>query len=505
MTPVLEPGRNCCRVAHANRFALLIDGSNYYAALVEAITQAQHTVFILGWDLDSRVRLGPGAGPEPLVPPLRDFLPSAAAANPDVNIYILSWSFPLLFANKRDPKLVWGRDPFNHARVHLKFDSTHPPGASHHQKIVVVDDSLGFAGGMDIAGGRWDTPEHLACDGRRAGKDRPYPPYHDVQALVDGDAARVLGEIARDRWRRSTGTTIADDSQQTDIWPDGVTPDLVDVSVGISRTDVKPDGTDPCREVEQLHLDLIDAARDSIYIENQYLTSSTIVAALSRRLQAAEGPEVVMVLPLNNEGWLEEHTIEALRNGSIRQLRQADRFDRLRICYPNVPDLDAAVIGVHSKVLVVDDRLFRVGSSNLTNRSMRLDTECDLTIEATTPAQRTVVTTLRNRLLAEHLGVTRESVDAFLAQDASLVRLVDSRSTASRCLCAIPWEEESAEVIAQSAIVDPSRPITGDVVIEALASSVAASRIKRLLRLALIGVVSAAAAIAIYRQRVSAT
>src|SRR4030095_6437811 len=172
MGSVLEPGRNCCRVARANRFALLVDGSNYYAALEHAITHARQTVVILGWDLDTRARLGPGAGAEPLVPPLRAFPPTVVAANPDLNIYILSWSFPLLFANKRDPKLVWGQDPFKHPRIHLKFDSTHPPGASHHQKIVVVDDSVAFAGGMDIAGGRWDTPEHLACDGRRAGKDR---------------------------------------------------------------------------------------------------------------------------------------------------------------------------------------------------------------------------------------------------------------------------------------------------------------------------------------------
>ncbi len=225
---------------------------------------------------------------------------------------------------------------------------------------------------------------------------------------------------------------------------------------------------------------------------------------MSRRLQAADGPEVVIVLPLNNEGWLEEHTIEALRIGAVRRLRQADRFDRLRICYPNVPDLAGNVIGVHSKILVVDDRLFRVGSSNLTNRSMRLDTECDLTIEATDP-QRMAITALRNRLLAEHLGMTTASVDAFLAQDASLVRLVDSRRTESRCLCAIPCEDESGDLMAQSALIDPAQPITGEVVIEALASSVAESRIKRLLLFALIGVASAAAAILAYRRRVSAT
>src|SRR5688500_11751205 len=175
MERVLNPGRNCCPLATASRFALLVDGSNYYGALAHSIAQARQTVAILGWDLDSRVRLGPGAGPGELLPPIREFLPAIVEANPDRNIYISSWSFPLLFANVRDPKLVWGRDPFKHPRIHLKFDSTHPPGASHHQKIVAIDDCLAFAGGMDIAGGRWDTPEHRANDHRRAAKDEPYP------------------------------------------------------------------------------------------------------------------------------------------------------------------------------------------------------------------------------------------------------------------------------------------------------------------------------------------
>ena len=41
-----------------------------------------------------------------------------------------------------------------------------------------------------------------------------------------------------------------------------------------------------------------------------------------------------------------------------------------------------APIYVHSKVLVVDDRLLRIGSSNINNRSMGFDSECDVAIEA---------------------------------------------------------------------------------------------------------------------------
>ena len=166
--------------------------------------------------------------------------------------------------------------------------------------------------------------------------------------MVDGDAARALGEIARDRWHRSTGTRIADSLPQSDIWPDRVTPDFQDLSVAISRTDarlrepianiassrqVEEDGNGSL-EIEQLHLDLIAAARDHIYIETQYLTNATIVTALCRRLEEAAGPEVVMVLPLKNTGWLEEHTIEGLRSRSIRQLRAADRF---KVCASAIP------------------------------------------------------------------------------------------------------------------------------------------------------------------------
>jgi phospholipase D1/2 len=320
-----------------------------------------------------------------------------------------------------------------------------------------------------------------------------------VQAMVDGDAARALGGIVRDRWYRATRSRISGHCEMTDSWPDRVRPDLADLSVGISRTDVGADGGGDCREIEQLHLDLINAAREYIYIENQYLTSTAIVAALCRRLEAAGGPEMLIVLPFKNSGWLEEHTIEALRSQSIRRLRAADRFQRLRICYPVVPGLDGESVGVHSKILVIDDRLFRVGSSNLTNRSMRLDTECDLTIEATSPSQRGEISRLRNGLLAEHLGMSADAVDQFLSKEASLVRLVDSRRANPRSLRELPFDHRPAALTLERQLVDPSRPLTADVVVEALASSVADQPVKRLLPWILIWVAMTSVVVAIAR------
>jgi phospholipase D1/2 len=166
--------------------------------MAESIRQARKSVAILGWDLDSRVRLFPRL--RRYRPSLQRFFPEVVERNPELEMYILTWSFPVIFANVREPQLVLGRDPFQHPRIHFKFDDTHPPGASHHLKIVVIDDDIAFCGGMDLAGGRWDTPEHRPNDPGREGTTGSYPASHDVQAIVDGDAAKALAEIVRDRW-----------------------------------------------------------------------------------------------------------------------------------------------------------------------------------------------------------------------------------------------------------------------------------------------------------------
>jgi phosphatidylserine/phosphatidylglycerophosphate/cardiolipin synthase-like enzyme len=410
--------------------------------------------------------------PGEATPPLLQFLHDVVSRNPNLHVFILSWKFPMLFANVRDPKLVLGRDPFTHPCIHFKADDVHPPGASHHQKILVIDGKLAFSGGMDLAGGRWDTSEHRENDPRRGGALDPYPPSHDVQAMVDGDAAAALADIVRERWHRATGTSIPVTEPGSDPWPEDVPADMTDASVGIARTDPLI----RCREVERLHLDIIAAARESLYIENQYLTSPLVVDALSRRLQEADGPEVVLVIPLNNHGWVEDHTVEVLRYRRVRRLRAADRFGRLRICYPTVRGLDHdESIVVHSKIMVADNTLFRVGSANLSDRSMRLDTECDLTIEATEERQQAAIARLRNRLLGEHLGLPAEAVMERLAKDRSLIRLIDACSTQSRCLRELPDDGHATQILSD-ALIDPPQPLTPAFVLRTIAASAVRNR-----------------------------
>src|SRR5439155_12993082 len=233
---------------------------------------------------------------------------------------------------------AWRRHP----RLHFRLDGNHPLGASHHQKIVVIDDAIAFVGGFDLAACRWDTPAHRVDDPRRVDPGYVhYPPFHDVQMLVDGDAAAALGTLARERWRRASGVALEPPTSDGGPWPPAVAPDVEDVMVAIARTDPAWQGRAAVHEIELLLLDAIRAARRSIYLETQYLTSPRLGTALAERLTDRDGAEVVIVVPRICPGWLEEATMGPLRARVVRQLHDADRFGRLRIYHPVVPGLSS--------------------------------------------------------------------------------------------------------------------------------------------------------------------
>jgi hypothetical protein len=115
---------------------------------------------------------------------------------------------------------------------------------------------------------------------------------------------------------------------------------------------------------------------------------------------------------------------------------------------------------VHSKVMVVDDVLLRVGSANLNNRSIGLDTECDLAIEAKTPDECRGVERMRNRLLGHHCGVTPAEVSASLARTSSLIESARTLTRNGHRLQ--PVDDSGVEpstVLTLESLADPERPI----------------------------------------------
>ncbi len=448
---------------------MLVDADAYFRAVRSAIRNARHSVFILSWDIDSRTRLVPGGAGDGYPEPLGDFLHAVVAARHGLHVHVLNWDFAMLYALEREWLPVYKLDWRTHRRLEFRMDAKHPIGGSHHQKIVVVDDRIAFVGGLDLTRSRWDTQEHASNEPLRRDSDgKPHAPFHDVQALVDGDAARALGELARMRWKRATGRSLGPAVPGPhDPWPENVASDLTDIDVAISRTEPAFEGSPGVHEVKQLHLDAIAAARRMMFFENQYFTSGMIANALAQRLDEPDGPEVLVVSPKTQSGWLEQATMGVLRARVHRRLQAADRHGRYRMACPYIPGLRDQCLNVHSKVFAIDDTLFSIGSANLSSRSMALDTECNITIEAhgpDAPRIRDAIARLRGRLLAEHLDTTPQAVIEEVRRRQSLHQAVDALSRSERRLCLMEPEivPELDALIPEQALFDPEQPIEPD-------------------------------------------
>jgi uncharacterized membrane protein YdjX (TVP38/TMEM64 family) len=371
------------------------------------------------------------------------------------------------------------------------MDSNYPVGASLHQKIVVVDDAIAFSGGVDLTIRRWDTPEHHAQHTARVDpRGVQYPPFHDAQVLVDGPAAKALAELARERWFRSTGQRIPPTPIDADPWPCEVQPDVVDVNIAIARTEPAHADRPEVREVEALFLDSIAAAQCSIYIENQYLTSRRITDALGARLSEAQGPEVLIVGLAKCTGWLEQKTVGVRRNRFVQRLQACDQFGRLRFVYPVLHGVTPCPIFIHSKICIIDDTFARVGSANLTNRSLGLDTECDLAIDAgENPRIEAAIAHFRNRLLGEHLGVSAARVAEVIAAQGSLLAAVDALRESGRGFVCVEARRlpESESLIPESAIFDPEGPLDPtDILTRALPTEAIQRSHRPMVRLAIV-------------------
>ncbi|ADE14768.1 Phospholipase D [Nitrosococcus halophilus Nc 4] len=467
-SPILKPGNNCWRLEQARRAAFLIDGAAYFKAFRSAIEQAEHSILILGWDIHSQLKLLRDESSDSLPETLADFLNAVVSRRRGLQAYVLCWDFAMIYALEREWLPIYQLGWRTHRRLHFEMDDQHPVGASHHQKVVVIDDTVAFAGGLDLSKWRWDTPEHRPNDERRIDSEgNPYPPFHDVQVVVEGPAAAALGDLARERWYRATGHRPSPPSisNHSIPWPRGVMPDLENISIGIARTEPEFKNYPEVQEVERLYLDAIAAAQHFIYIENQYFTTPQIREALATRLQEPKGPEIVLVLPLKTGGWLEQNTMDVLRGRILKSLHKADKHDRLRVYYPDTPGLRNQCIMVHAKVLVVDDKLVRVGSSNLSNRSMGLDTECDLALEAS--GNHSVAATIaqfRNRLLGEHLDVEPQQVAQTITQEGSLIAAIEKLRGGDRTLKILEAQvpPEVDKLLPETRIIDPEHPIDPD-------------------------------------------
>ena len=157
--------------------------------------------------------------------------------------------------------------------------------------------------------------------------------------------------------------------------------------------------------------------------------------------------------------------MDMLRARLVENLQAADRGGRLRLYYPQLSFNSDTSLMVHAKVMVIDDRLLRVGSSNLSNRSMGFDRECDLAIEADPDSDAgQAIRLLRERLLAEHLGTEVAVVREAMLREQSLIGAIESLRGDERTLHPLDTavDPEIDKLVPESALIDPEQPMDAE-------------------------------------------
>lgn len=174
---------NFAEYTEGNQVTPFLGGKAYFAALLATFKTARKSIYITGWQVNWDAQLAAGTR-------LVDALLEAAQASPDLHVYIMPWKNPAqveTYAAATERVFAamnshLGRPVFHVQRAGSKSGVFF----SHHQKCVIIDESVAFVGGIDLAYGRYDDHYGLKADADgRQGLNR-YNPCIPSVAKADG-------------------------------------------------------------------------------------------------------------------------------------------------------------------------------------------------------------------------------------------------------------------------------------------------------------------------------
>jgi phosphatidylserine/phosphatidylglycerophosphate/cardiolipin synthase-like enzyme len=367
-----------------NELELLVDGANAFPRIAADLARAESSVHIAGWYLSTELALVREGDRVVLL----DLLAELAKR---VEVRVLLWAgAPLPLFEPSRSKVREVRDRLVAAGVRCGLDSRERPMHCHHEKLVLVDDRVAYAGGIDLttfAGDRYDTSEH------------PYRSalgWHDATARVEGP---VVGDLAAHfamRWQEVTGEALPARAPEE---PRGPHELQVVRTIPERIYGAAPRGD---FRILEAYVRALRSAERLIYLESQFLWSPELVAVLADKLAHPPSDEfrLVVVLPAHPQSGG-----DATR-GQLGVLADADEgAGRFLACALYAREqANACPIYVHAKIGIVDDRWLTIGSANLNEHSLFNDTELNLVT-----CDESVARATRERLWAEHLELSAEA------------------------------------------------------------------------------------------------
>ena len=455
------------------------DGVEYYPRLAEALIAAEEEIYIAGWYLSPHVFLSRDGGGIDHNKRLDNVLQRQAFRG--VKVYVLLYAeveaaIPLASANAA----LW-LEGLHHSNIQV-LRHRGPIALTHHQKFVVIDGTVGFVGGLDLTWGRYDTHSHDLFDDERktwVGYDYRNPilkgddhaaqvkspfvdalerseqhrmPWHDVQIRVCGKAAYDIGLNFIQRWNQHLiGMSSSRKKRLTRITPiltkSCVSPEVEvakKLEATLSRNIMSAQVVRSMSEwsgaaATEKHIltsmiGLIQAARHTVYIENQFFISSAygapvvngVGAAIADRINKAAREKqcfrCVLVLQPHGEGSPATDSfiqrVIHFQSTTLRRLakrvkavcgERADEYLQIA-CLRNWGTSSTGVVAsstiyVHSKLLIVDDEVMVIGSANINDRSLMGERDSELALVVDDCGARTgKIRDFRHKLLEEHMG-----------------------------------------------------------------------------------------------------
>lgn len=219
-----------------------------------------------------------------------------------------------------------------------------------HRKIIVVDNRIGFTGGINI------SDKYLKGD-PTLGK------WHDTHIRLEGEAVSYLNTIFLSDWYLAVENPIdkGQFSMPRSILGNNNTKTLVHI--------VPSGPDDDFAVIEQVYFTLINQAKEYVYITNPYIIPNQAILQ-SLKTAALSGVDVRLLLSHSTDikivDWCVQSYFEQYLGAGIKVYQYPDGF-------------------LHSKTVIVDDRITSIGTANLDDRSLQQNYEVNVILyDATT-------------------------------------------------------------------------------------------------------------------------